>query len=106
MVTRPDEAAAQNVDQWHKLKEEGNKLFKDGSHLKAAAAYTTAIKVRQTQSPLCMQLNTEGHRTMRIVSPRPEIVHICRTFLAQMKIWQFSTGAAHTVRSHHGCMLL
>lgn len=60
MVTRPDEAAAQNVDQWHKLKEEGNKLFKDGSHLKAAAAYTTAIKVRQIQSPLCMQLNTGG----------------------------------------------
>ena len=52
MVTRPDEAGdAQSVDQWHKLKEEGNKLFKDGSHLKAAAAYTTAIKVRHIQGP-------------------------------------------------------
>lgn len=46
MVTRPDDVAdPESANQWHKLKEEGNKLFKDGSHLKAAAAYTTAIKV-------------------------------------------------------------
>lgn len=38
-----EEGEAQS--EWHQLKEEGNKLFKDGSHLKAAAAYTTAIKV-------------------------------------------------------------
>jgi hypothetical protein len=31
---------------WQKLKDEGNKLFMDGHHLKAAAVYTTAIKVR------------------------------------------------------------
>jgi hypothetical protein len=36
---------AQEMQKWQEMKQEGNKLFMEGLHLKAAASYTQAIKV-------------------------------------------------------------
>lgn len=48
------------VTEWQLRKEEGNKLFMDGHHLKAAAAYTTAIKVSQRYG---LKLSSPGSET-------------------------------------------
>jgi hypothetical protein len=46
MVTSGEQQdGAQEVQKWQEMKQEGNKLFMDGLHLKAAASYTQAIKV-------------------------------------------------------------